>query len=198
MARNTFLLETLTSVSGNLCNEENVLCMAIFTNITRDISNVYEVLKIENLVNAMVDAISSSSSDVRKCAVFALQNMTCSNECRQKLATPEVLSAISRAAFMHDEPDTKLGALYTIRNFCNEPSNIITITDTPGVTATLLALANEQGDEMSQYLACDALSSLSQWLRVTADSCFEKVSHEETKSNYRLPSLQVTTWNQWQ
>jgi hypothetical protein len=53
----------------------------------------------------------------------------------------------------------------------DDPFNLVTMTNTPGCTATLLALANSDkrasasgNNTMVQYLACDTLATLSHWL----------------------------------
>ena len=106
---------------------------------------------------------------------------------------PDLLGNITKAAFRHDHPEQQLSALHTLKNLSDDPFNLVTMTNTPGCTATLLALANNDsaatssssGSDcdlgtttmnnnrkngvsahrvMAQYLACDTLATLSHWL----------------------------------
>lgn len=199
MAKNKQVVKILVESSGSMTDEENILCVAVVTNLTRDITNSKDLVSHQNLVDAIVKAVSSELDEERKCAVFALQNLSCCVACRQDLATTfDLLTAIARVAFVKNKPKIQIGALHTLRNLCNEPSNLITITDTPGVSATLLATANDPSHEMAQYLACDALATLSQWLRLSAESCIDKIPKEKLTHNYKMPSLRTTSWNQWE
>ena len=55
---------------------------------------------------------------------------------------PDLLGNITKAAFRHDHPEQQLSALHTLKNLSDDPFNLVTMTNTPGCTATLLALAN--------------------------------------------------------
>ena len=71
-----------------------------------------------------------------------------------------------------------MAAISTLKNLCDEPANLIPMTNTNGCVSTLMYFAHAAGREKSdlvvtelmQYRACDALATLSHWLRKIATS----------------------------
>ena len=123
------------------------------------------MFKVPKLASIFVTTVEGSDVECAKCALYALQNLSCDSNCRQELAnTANLLGNVTKAAFKHDLPDQQLSALHTLKNLSDDPFNLVTMTNTPGCTATLLALANSSGNGMAQYLACDTLATLSHWL----------------------------------
>lgn len=191
LARTECVMASLVSVASKMELAANILCVAIMTNLTRHPDNAYYlVYKVPDLVATFVYHIESADSECKKCALYGLQNLSCASNCRQDLANmPDLLGNITKAAFRHDHPEQQLSALHTLKNLSDDPFNLVTMTNTPGCTATLLALANndtatasssgsgESGGTtnnkkngvsahrvMAQYLACDTLATLSHWL----------------------------------
>lgn len=202
LARTECIIGSLVTVANSMEVAANILCIATLTNLTRHPGNAYFLVYKTGLVATMVDHIESTSTnpfddhaECAKCALYALQNLSCTGNCRQELAnTPDLLSNVTKAAFRHDCPEQQLSALHTLKNLSDDPFNLVTMTNTPGCTATLLALANNDAscspsnprsptdrssprsskggdickDEstlaMAQYLACDTLATLSHWL----------------------------------
>lgn len=184
LARTECVMASLVSIASTMELAANILCVAIMTNLTRHPDNAYYlVYKIPDLVATFVYHIESADAECKKCALYGLQNLSCASNCRQDLANmPDLLGNITKAAFRHDHPEQQLSALHTLKNLSDDPFNLVTMTNTPGCTATLLALANNDstsaGGEMSsdkkkdfnahrvmaQYLACDTLATLSHWL----------------------------------
>ena len=173
LARTECVTSTLVSVANTMEMAANILCIATLTNLTRHPDNAYHlVYSSPNLVNTFVRHIDLADAECNKCALFALQNLSCKTNCRQELANlPGLLGSVTKAAFRHDRPEQQLSALHTLKNLSDDPFNLVTMTNTPGCTATLLALANSDKREsasgnntMVQYLACDTLATLSHWL----------------------------------
>ncbi|KAL3807322.1 hypothetical protein ACHAXA_003069 [Cyclostephanos tholiformis] len=179
LARTECVMSSLVSIAGTMELAANILCIAIMTNLTRHPDNApYLLHKVPNLVATLVHQIESADIECRKCALYGLQNLSCASNCRQDLAnTPDLLGNVTKAAFQHDHPEQQISALHTLKNLSDDPFNLVTMTNTPGCTATLLALANNDsagGDGnkkdvstrrvMAQYLACDTLATLSHWL----------------------------------
>ena len=204
----------------------NILCIAILTNLTRHIENSYYlVYKVPDLVGTFVRHIESNGKDdveCGKCALYALQNLSCTSNCRQELAnTPDLLGNVTKAAFRHDCPEQQLSALHTLKNLSDDPFNLVTMTNTPGCTATLLALANndssssdgqEENDkdkqnkeqkDMAQYLACDTLATLSHWLltlsatRMSKDSVNGEGTTVGGVGSGRIRTFTQCTWEAW-
>ncbi len=179
LARTECVMLALVGIAGTMELAANMICIAIMTNLTRHPDNAHHLLnKVPNLVGMLVRHIESADDESKKCAVYGLQNLSCASNCRQDLANlPDLLGNVTKAAFQHDHPEQQLSALHTLKNLSDDPFNLVTMTNTPGCTATLLALANndttaEDGDEkgvssnrvMARYLACDTLATLSHWL----------------------------------
>ena len=182
LARTDAVMSSLVNVASTMELAANILCIAILTNLTRHPDNAYYlVYKVPNLVPAFVSHIESTDIECAKCALYALQNLSCTGNCRQELAnTPDLLGNVTKAAFRHDCAEQQLAALHTLKNLSDDPFNLVTMTNTPGCTATLLALANndaaggnggikknndgKNSNVMAQYLACDTLATLSHWL----------------------------------
>jgi hypothetical protein len=166
LARMESITTALVSVANRMEKDANILCMAILTNMTRHPDNLnYLMFKVPELASLFVTNVEGSDVECAKCALYALQNLSCDSNCRQELAnTANLLGSITKAAFKHDSPEQQLSALHTLKNLSDDPFNLVTMTNTPGCTATLLALANNSSNGMAQYLACDTLATLSHWL----------------------------------
>jgi len=150
LARTECIIGSLVTVANSMEVAANILCIATLTNLTRNPQNAYFLVYKTGLVATMVDHIESISTnpfddhaECAKCALYALQNLSCTGSCRQELAnTPDLLGNVTKAAFRHDYPEQQLSALHTLKNLSDDPFNLVTMTNTPGCTATLLALAN--------------------------------------------------------
>jgi hypothetical protein len=59
-----------------------------------------------------------------------------------------------------------------------------------------MTAATDSKEEMAQYIACDTLAAMSQWLDSVADTCIEK--NEINLNGRNLVSMRVSTWNQWE
>jgi hypothetical protein len=179
LARTECVMSSLVSVAGTMELAANILCIAIMTNLSRHPDNAhYLVHKVPDMLATFVRHVESADAECKKCALYGLQNLSCASNCRQDLANmPDLLGNITKAAFRHDHPEQQLSALHTLKNLSDDPFNLVTMTNTPGCTATLLALANNDstGEDsnkknvsahrvMAQYLACDTLATLSHWL----------------------------------
>mmetsp|Transcript_20305 Transcript_20305/g.30588 ORF Transcript_20305/g.30588 Transcript_20305/m.30588 type:complete len:510 (-) Transcript_20305:92-1621(-) len=166
LARMESITTALVTVANHMEKDANILCMATLTNLTRHPDNLNHLMfKVPKLASIFVTNVEGSEVECGKCALYALQNLSCDSNCRQELAnTPNLLGSVTKAAFKHDCPEQQLSALHTLKNLSDDPFNLVTMTNTPGCTATLLALANNSGSGMAQYLACDTLATLSHWL----------------------------------
>jgi len=228
LARTESIIGSLVCVASTMELAANILCIAILTNLTRHPDNAYHlVYKIPDLVSTFVHHIECTSTnpfdenaECAKCALYALQNLSCTGNCRQELAnTPELLGNVTKAAFRHDCPEQQLSALHTLKNLSDDPFNLVTMTNTPGCTATLLALANNdpscssprsqrspcspQGDIskqpstlkdnniMAQYLACDTLATLSHWLLTLS------ATRKSNNIDMNRRTFKQSTWEAW-
>lgn len=200
IARSDTLIRKLMETAGQMTPEENVLNMAILTNITRDKENTsFLVQKLPGFTRALIVGVESSNPECQKCAMLAMQNLSFSSNSRKSLTTvPNLLSSIAKYGFASKNPEAKIAAIQALKNLTLEPANVLSITNSPGVPAALMALANEKrADPLIQYEACDALATMAQWLYSTAEVCIEK--HDlDMGDRYPLGSQQVSTYKQWQ
>jgi hypothetical protein len=153
----------------------------------------------------MVHGTYSPNDDTRKFSCFALQNLSKDKSCRQEVASAEnLVYALCQRARHATDKEEKLSAISTLKNLTDEPANLIPMTNTQECFATLMQIAHgdeENVTDMMQFLACDALATLSHWLRKIATS---GKSLEAAKSGIQpsqelfVPSLRVVTWTQWE
>ena len=127
-------MEIIPSVLVNIANKmelaANILCVATITNLTRHPENAeHLVYNVKGLVPTLLNHIVSGSvrngggggddadnHECAKCALYALQNLSCSNNCRQELAnTPNLLAALTKAAFKTQLCGKKLSSLHTFK-----------------------------------------------------------------------------------
>ncbi|KAL7542466.1 hypothetical protein ACHAWF_007182 [Thalassiosira exigua] len=144
LARTECITSALVGAADSMELAANILCVAILTNLTRHPDNAHHLVhKVPGLVACLVHHVGGDEDECAKCALYAIQNMSCTGSCRQELANaPELLSSVTRAAFRHDRTEQQLSALHALKNLSDDPFNLVTMTNTPGCTATLLALAN--------------------------------------------------------
>lgn len=145
---NKKLMSLLGNISGTMSADENTLCMAIFTNLSRDPVNLEKLGKISNLLDILARGMRSRSIECRKCAVLTVQNLSCVLSFRRRLgADPYLLENLCTHALGEttDEnslvKDIKLAAIHSLRNLSAEPCNLVSIADTPGLVAAMMLAA---------------------------------------------------------
>jgi hypothetical protein len=162
------------------------------------------VFNLQNIAPAMVRATYSGNDEARKYACFGLQNLTQDKPCRQELATtPNLVASLCVRARQASDPEERLAAIHALKNLTDEPGNLIPMTNTPECFATLMQIAHASDDsvtEMMQYLACDALATLSHWFRsiATSGQRMEAIKLQQPPpKDLFAPSLQIVSWEQW-
>ena len=207
IARDDAFVSTLVEISKCQESPSHTLALQMLASLTRHRLNTkILVFQKRNVVSALVAATSSSNLEARRYACFALQNIAQDKSCRQELAVAEglLVSICHRARSASDEKE-RLAAVSTLKNLCDEPANLIPMTNAPDAVSTLMHLAHDRKDgvtEAMQYRACDALATLSHWLRKIATSGQNlNTKHNGSQpapDNLCIPSLRVVTWNQWE
>jgi len=199
MVSNRALMNLLTKISGTMTKEENILCMAIFTNISRNIENMEILFEQPRLMDSLARGLSSKSKECRRCATLTIQNLSCNKNFRRSIGPAEItLPGLANQSLNNDSKtaaESQLSALHTMRNLSVEPFNVVHLMNTPGLTASLMAAAIGSKEEVTQYIACDTLASMSQWLDSVADTCIE--ANDIDLAGRNLASMRVSTWNQW-
>jgi hypothetical protein len=152
----------------------------------------------------MVMAMTSPSVGSRTYACRTLQNLSNDKSCRQDIAiTKNLVESLVHRVSLASDQDEKLAAVCTLKNLSDEPTNLIPMTNTPECFATLMQVAyGKDGNttEMMQFQACDALATLSHFLRkIASTGSVELGSNNEMSKASELmnPTLKVVTWSQW-
>jgi len=206
-ARHEELIFTLVMVSKLQDSPSHAHAVVIMAHFTRHKENSkWIVMRLRNVVPALVTAAQSPNDGSRKFACYALQNLSQDKSCRQEVAnTPELLVVVCERARKSTDHAEKLSAISILQNLTDDPGNLVPMTNTPQCFATLIRIAHGQDSDTTEemrYLACDGLATLSHWFRKVATSAqsMEHVTDEEPKSPRSLfvPSLKVVTWNQWE
>ena len=205
LARHDSLTTTLSTIANFQESSTHLLAVKVLAAMTRHRLNTkILVFKQRDVVPALVNATASTNDDARLFSCYALQNLAQDKSCRQELAVAQgLISAICDRCRKAKPEEERLAAISAIKNLCDEPANLIPMTNTPDCIATLMHLAHgmEEGiTEIMQYRACDALATLSHWLRkiATSGQALEnaKAKKPPPKTLF-VPSLQVVDFNQW-
>jgi hypothetical protein len=227
-ARDLNFVSTMVDIS--LCHESpsHALAVKILANLTRHRLNKVLAFKPKTVVPALVEATQSTNDDARLYACYAIQNLSQEKSCRQELAIAEhLIEALCDRCRNGTLDAERLAAVSTLKNLCDEPANLIPLTNTPGCVTTLMHLAhaatpfprstaaNDDNPtdafapppppplvitELMQYRACDALATLSHWLRKIATSGHSLDATQKGRLPNKglfVPSLREVSWNQW-
>lgn len=207
-ARDTVLLQTMIQITTFHESPAHVLAMKFLANLTRHRQNTkLLVFNERDAVPAIIKAANAEHEETRLYACLALQNLAQDKSCRQELAGADgLVTVLCRRGRYAESEEERLAAIAAIKNLCDEPANLIPLTNTPECIATLMHVAHGREDgvtEMMQYRACDALATLSHWLRkiATSGKALDTTQKGELlvqDQGLFIPSLRVVTWNQWQ
>ena len=238
LARYLTLVTTLVDIAQCHESPSHALAVKVLANLTRHRLNKILAFKPKTVVPALVEATQSSNDDARLFACYALQNLSQEKSCRQELAIAEHLIEVLCDRCRNGTLDAeRLAAVSTLKNLCDEPANLIPLTNTTGCVTTLMQLAHSPAQgvipssspavaaliqiggnaplpptaaetqpssrviaEMMQYRACDALATLSHWLRKIATSGHSLDQTQRGRLPNKglfVPSLREVSWNQW-
>ena len=204
LARHKALIDTLVEISKLHESPAHELSVKLLAHLTRHRGNSkHFVFKARKVIPVLVNATFSSNDETKKYACFALQNFSQDKPCRQELAISDgLLAALCVRVRQASDSEERLSAVQALTNLTNEPANLIPMTNTPECLATLMQIAHAGDDsvtEMMQFLACDALATLSHWFRSIATS--GKLIDQNSKgagSELFVPSLKIVAYEQWQ
>jgi hypothetical protein len=242
LARHMTLVTTLVEIAHCHESPSHALAVRILANLTRHRLNKVLAFKPKTVVPALIEATQSTNDDARLYACYALQNLSQEKSCRQELAIAEHLIEVLCDRCRNGTLDAeRLAAVSTLKNLCDEPANLIPLTNTTGCVTTLMQLAHspssiistsvptlnettttgtasslpqatgqssnnnvqQQGvviTDLMQYRACDALATLSHWLRKIATSGYSLDATQKGKVPNKglfVPSLRELSWNEW-
>ena len=210
LGRHAYLVSTLVAITKLQESASQEFGLKLLANLSRHRSNSKVlVFKMKKVVPAIVFALDSNNAVSTKYACYCLQNLSQDKPCRQQLASIEnLLPAVCCCVRETTDPEEKLAALHALKNLSDEPANLIPMSNTHECFATLIQVAHASDDsitEMMQYVACDALATLSHWFRSIATSgqrigTVQKNAPQsiERKAELFVPSQRVLTWGAWQ
>eukprot|EP00531_Pseudo-nitzschia_arenysensis_P006088 CAMPEP_0116125922 /NCGR_PEP_ID=MMETSP0329-20121206/6062_1 /TAXON_ID=697910 /ORGANISM="Pseudo-nitzschia arenysensis, Strain B593" /LENGTH=857 /DNA_ID=CAMNT_0003619981 /DNA_START=54 /DNA_END=2630 /DNA_ORIENTATION=+ len=208
LARHAYLVSTLVGITKLQESSSQDIALKLLANMSRHRSNSKVlVFKFKDVIPALVYAMDSNNDTSRLHACYCLQNFSQDKPCRQQLASVDnLLPVVCRSARDAGNPEEKLAALHALKNLCDEPANLIPMSNTPDCFATLIQVAHasdESVTEMMQYVGCDALATLSHWFRSIATSGYHIGANQENtpsvikKDELFVPSQRVLTWDAW-
>lgn len=199
LARHEGLAKILVDLSQFLDSPSHVHAVRILANLTRHRANAkHIVFKVKIIVPAMVQATYSTMDDARLHALYAIQNLAQDRYCRQEVAnTKDLILALCQRVRQSRIPEERLAAISALKNLTDDPANLIPMSNTAECFATLMQIAHDSDVAVEmQYLACDALATLSHWLRKIATSGSIGTLNDPSPSLF-VPSLAVVTFEQW-
>lgn len=200
LARHEKLMQTMVDIALLHNSPSHVHAVKVLANVTRHRANSkHIVFKVKIIVPAMVEATKSPNDEARIYSLYALQNLSQDRYCRQEVAnTKDLITALCQRARQARIPDEKFVAIAALKNLTDDPANLIPMSNTPECFATLMQIAHGTDvDEKMQYLACDALATLSHWLRKIATSGSVGQSGNDVPASLFVPTLKVVTFDQW-
>lgn len=183
----------------------HILAVQLLAHLTRHRLNSKSlVFKMQVFIQAMVQATYSPSEICRRYACFAIQNFSNDKSCRQELASSDkLITALCKRARHSKDPEERLAAICALKNLTDEPANLIPLSNTAECIATLMQIAHGQEEgvtEMMQFRACDALATISHWLRkiATNGQSTEAIKDGDVvPTTMFVPSLKVVGWEQY-
>ena len=205
VAREGVVVDALIGVSRRRGSPSHARAMAVLAHLTRQAKNCHHlVFKHASLVPALTDATGSSDREAARYAFCALQNLSVDKSCRAPIAhTPGVIRSLTdrlrrapgdgadgrrNGDSKDDDEDvekcdaeTRTAAVGALQNLSDEPANLIQFTIVKDCIGTIARVANgdvESGTDtdLIQFMAKNALASLSHWFRKIATSGSERMN----------------------
>jgi len=206
LARHKSLIDTLVEISKLQNCQAHEHAVKLIAHLTRHRGNTKLFsFKARKIIPALVHSLLSTNDEARKYACFGLQNLSQDKPCRQELAaTDGLLAGLCVRIRQASDAEERLSAVQALTNLTSEPANLIPMTNTPECIATLMQIAHPGDDsvtETMQFLACDALATLSHWFRSIATSGRQiGQNNNATQGGNELfvPSLKIVAYEQWQ
>ena len=234
MAREPVLVEALIGVSRRHGSPSHARAMAVLAHLTRQSKNCHHlVFKHTSLLPTLQSATGSADREAVRYAFCALQNLSVDKSCRAPIAhTAGVIRSLTDRLrrgpedVRRDDDDdggedadkcdaeTRLAVAGTLQNLSDEPANLIQFTIVKDCIGTIARVANEDaesgaGTDLTQFMAKNALASLSHWFRKIATSGTERITSTggfppggaSPGAGGRAPieaRLAPTTYEQWE
>ena len=189
------VIDTLTKVSLEFTSiPVHTRCVEILCHLTRFQFNNTYLADNKTLVETLIACGKSKINEDRLWALRALQNLTSDGKSKQHLASTSLLTLLSVSAMRKDEEE-QVAAVGSLLNLSTESANIVPLTNTKSVLATLVHLAHNTNSSFEvRRMACNTLSNISLWLQSLAG----KGTVPDDVDKVLLPSNVASGWQRWE
>jgi len=188
------VIDTLVKVSLEFTSPVHTRCIEILCHLTRFQYNNTSLAQNKQLVETLISCGKSKEGEDRLWSLRALQNLTSDCKSKSHLATTSLLTLLSVSAMRKDE-DEQVAAVGSLLNLSTESANIVPLTNTKSVLATLVHLAHNPNSSFEvRRMACNTLSNVSLWLQTLAG----KGTVPEEVDKALLPSNVASGWQRWE
>jgi len=166
MARHEALLATLIRLEGALKAADNMLIMAIVTNLTRHSGNATLLAGNSTFVSALIRAVGNATDEeCRKCALYALRNLATESDTHKNLITNEALfQTLGRQYSTSSDVDTRIAILSVLQNLSNDAAFLLMVPCVPTILSDLIQKSNAGESDVETHMACDIMATLSKWM----------------------------------
>mmetsp|Transcript_17715 Transcript_17715/g.32022 ORF Transcript_17715/g.32022 Transcript_17715/m.32022 type:complete len:689 (-) Transcript_17715:75-2141(-) len=200
LARHEGFVSCLIDIANIHASPSHERAITILAHLTRHESNSkYIVTQCKQFTPTMVYAMLSPNGNTRKFAALAIQNISVDEACRKDVAnTKFLLEGLCRLARHSGYVEEQLAALRSLNNLADDPENLIPMSNTPECFATLIRISKGNQDgatEIMQYVASNALATISHWLRQLAT--YGSPSELKGKERNERDTLDERHWAQW-
>jgi hypothetical protein len=169
MARHDGLVAALLRQAGNLKAGDNVMIIAILTNLTRHPANIIPLAGNGSFVTIVIHELDNpdNNDDRRKCALFALRNLTSEPKAQEGMINNKrLLRALSSQHSKSTSAEVRIEILRVVQNLSNDPSFLLRLPNMPIMKALKsTCTANESSDtpDEEKHLARDIMAGISKW-----------------------------------
>lgn len=212
MARHEGLVAALLRQAGNLKAGDNMTIIAILSNLTRHSANIISLVRNGSFVTIVINELDNSGNndDRRKCALYALRNLTSEPKAQERMiANKRLLRALSSQHSKSTSAEVRIEILRVVQNLSNDPSFLLRLPNMPIMEAlTSTCTANESSDtpDEEKHLARDIMAGISKWAWSSAHTAAQAkaiyLGEDLDKSfghrNPAAPFIDVRRADQWE
>ena len=212
MARHEGLVAALLRQAGNLKAGDNMTIIAILANLTRHSANIIPLAGNGSFVTIVINELDNSGNndDRRKCALYALRNLTSEPKAQERMiANKRLLRALSSQHSKSTSAEVRIEILRVVQNLSNDPSFLLRLPNMLIMEALKsTCTANESSDTQDEekHLARDIMAGISKWAWSSAHTAAQAkaiyLGEDLNKSfghkNPAAPFIDVRRADQWE
>ena len=174
--------------------------ISIVAHLSRLKENSVTLTEVYNLIDSLTQFIRSDDINIKTHSIHSLLNISSDLACREPLARSSnlLLALCMCCSNLNEESQIRLSAIQTLKNLSMEPSNIVHFASGENCIQTIILVANSgatgnKDKDLIQYIACDILTYLSQWIRLLSVIGSENIEEcNEVRSIDELFSLETS------